>query len=393
MAVDQLKLYNNALLIIGQRELASLTEDREPRYLLDASWNLDAVEYCLEIIKPVFASKDVALSSPATSSVHGLDSVHTLPTDYITVIEVYSDNKLDQPITRYLIEGNTLVCEYDTVYLRYVSNDHVTSFTNWSASFTRVVSSYLAREICLKLTPKRYDEINDLFIDRIEAVKGLEAEKEPGQRSSVTTVTLTNDWRQIYNDALLIMGLDEITTNTDDSNRRTKLDRALDAGIVSETLEDTGWTFALTSTKIQYDPSVEPEWGYQRAHGKPVDIHRIVGLFHDEYMSQPLKAYIDEGSYFFNDQDEFFLQYISTDWLVNPSSWPTFFKRLVAARLAKDAAPSLRGEGADLENAKEVFEDRESSAKSNDAMSSPPRKLANGNWSSALFRGGYRGRP
>lgn len=393
MAVTKLQLYDNALLLIGQRALTGLTEDREPRHLLDSVYDLDAIAYCLEIVKPVFASKIVTLNTPATSSEHDLDSVHTLPSDYITVVGVYSDPKLDQPISRYLIEGNTLACEYDAIYLRYTSDDYVTDFTNWSASFSRVASAYLAREISIKLTPAKYEDISSLFIDRVEAVKGLEGEKEPAERSSVTTVTLTNDWRLVYNDALLIMGLDEITTNTDDSNRRSKLDRALDAGIVATLLEDVGWTFALTSVKSQYDPSLEPDWGYRRVHGKPSDLHRIDGLFQDEYMSHPLKAYKDEGNNFYTDDDEYYLQYVSTDWLINPSSWPTFFKRLVASKMAVDTAPSLKLEGADLENAKIVFDKRESVAKSNDAMSSPPRMIANGRWSSARFRRNYRGRP
>ncbi len=39
MAVDQLSLYNRALLIMGQRFLSDLSEEREPRRLLDQVWN------------------------------------------------------------------------------------------------------------------------------------------------------------------------------------------------------------------------------------------------------------------------------------------------------------------------------------------------------------------
>lgn len=393
MAIDQLSLYNNALLLIGQRSLGTLTEERETRHLLDGAYDLGANEYCLEIVKPVFARKTVALTSSTANTEHSLGNDFTIPTDYISIVEVYSDALLDQPISRYIIEGDTLTCDFSTIYLRYVSDDHIDDFTNWSPSFARVVSAYLGREISVKLTPKQYETINGLFTDRIEATKQLDLEREPQNRSSVTTNTLTNEWRHIYNDALQIMGLEEITQNNDDSNRRTKLDRALDSGIVSDLLEDTGWTFATTSTKSQYDPSIEPAWGYSRAHAKPDDMHRVDGLFYDEYMRQPLKLYGDEGNHFFMDEDEFILQYISKTFLSTPSSWPTFFKRLVAAKMAKDASPSLKNEGADVANAKEVFEERESSAMSNDAMSAPPRKLAGGSWAGSRFKGGYRGRP
>ena len=393
MAVDKLSLYNNSLTLIGQRTLTGLTEDREPRYLLDAAYDLDAIAYCLEIVQPVFSRKTIKLNSVTPSAQHDLDNVYTLPDDYISTFKVYSDSKLDQPIARYIIEGNTLSCEYETIYLRYISTDSVSSFDNWSPSFSHVVSAYLAKEVSVKLAPAKTEEISTLFLDRIDATKALDLDREPVERSSGTTNTLTNDWRHIYNDALLIMGLEEITANTDDSNRRTKLDRTLDAGIVSELLEDTEWTFATTSTKSQYDPSVEPAWGYQRAHAKPDDMHRIAGLFYDEYMQQPLKLYTDEGNFFFTDQDEFILSYITTDFLINPSNWPAYFKRLVASKMANDAAPSLKKEGADLDNSIAQYERRRSSSMSNDAMAAPPRKIANGKWAGSRFKGNYRGRP
>ena len=43
MAVDKLALYSNALTLLGQRSLSSLTEDRDVRYLLDGAYDLDAM--------------------------------------------------------------------------------------------------------------------------------------------------------------------------------------------------------------------------------------------------------------------------------------------------------------------------------------------------------------
>lgn len=393
MAVTKLGLYNNALLQLGQRKLSAVDEDRPNRHSLDVAYDLDANKFCLEVVRPVFASKTVALTGASTSAEHDLDSVHTLPADFITVVGVYSDSKLDQPIDRYIIEGATLACEYETVYLRYTSDDHVDSFTNWSASFAKVVSSYLARETASKINPGKIEETANLFVDTVDSARALEGEKEPVKRAPATTVTLTDTWRLIYNDALLIMGLPKITANAGDSNRRTQLDAAIDAGIVADMLENIGWQFALESTKSQYDPGIEPAWGYRRAHAEPADMHRIDGIFYDEYMQTPLKLYKHESGYFFTDNDEFYLQYVSTDYLVNPANWPMFFRRLVAAKMAKDAAPSLRTEGADADNASLVFAERESDAKGNDAVQSPPRILSAGNWTRGRYNNTNRDRP
>jgi len=388
MAVDQLGLYNNALLLLGQRSLSSLTEDREPRRRLDEIYGLEAVNFCLELSRPTFARKTSKLTSSTTSTEHDFDNVFTFSSDYVTMLEVYSDANLDQPITRYIIEGRTIACNYDTIYLRYISDGY--ALTDWTPSFVQVVSVYLARELAERLSPDKYEEIDGKFQQRVEIVRGLSKEKEPSERPTKATVTLSNSWRTIYNDALLIMGLDEITANDNDSDRRSKLDHAVNADLVESVLEDTGWNFGLTSIKSQYDPSIEPEFGYTRAHEKPIDMQIVFGIFSDEYMETPHKRYKDEGDYFFTDLDTLYIQYVDDTFLSMPSDWPVYFRRLIAARLAKDTALSL---GGDKLNADAEYSDRKFSAMSTDVMNSPPRILSQGNWTGSRFRGGNRGRP
>ncbi len=88
MAVDKLAVYNHALTLVGQRKLSAVDEDRPSRHDLDAVWDLDATQYILEIVKPKFASKTVTLNSPAAATEHSLSQVHTLPDDYLNIIEV-----------------------------------------------------------------------------------------------------------------------------------------------------------------------------------------------------------------------------------------------------------------------------------------------------------------
>jgi len=392
MAFTQLDLYNDALLLLGQRALSSLTEDQESRYRLDGAYNRQAIRYCLELTKPQFATKTLTLAAPAAGTT--FDYTHSLPTEFVTMGRewVFSDTKLDQPISRYVIEGRTIQTDYATIYVRCVSDAY--ALADWDASFGRVMGAYLALETATRLSTDDYGKIVETFTNRVQSVRELESLKVPADRSAATTVTLTNAWRHVYNDALLLMGLEEITSNTDDSNRRSKLDRALDAGLVADLLEDTGWQFGKISTQIDFDPSAEPAWGYTRAIPKPTDMHRLDGVWTDEYMRSPLKRYSDEGDYWFSDYDTVYISYVSTDFLVNPSNWPVYFKRLVAARMAKDAAPSLvKTEGADFENANMVYEERKASAMSNDVMQSPPRLLTTGNWVGSRQRGNYRGRP
>lgn len=389
----QLQIYNDAAILLGQTKLASLTEDRELRYQLDDVYNLGAADYCLQLVKPRTSTTTVKLNTPTTSAEHDLDSVHTLPADFIELVGVYSDSKLDQPISRYIIDGNTLACEFGTIYLRYTSNSFAIS--TWSPVFVRVVSAYLASEVAANVAPDDYERLVGLFQKRAEMAAKLEGEQEPVKRSAKPTNTLTNTWRQIYNDALLILGLDQITSNDDDSNRRSKLDVTLDTGLVRNLMEDNAWNFGLKTQKMDYDPSLEPVWGYNYVFAKPSDLYRLEGVYLDEYLQYPLKDYHEEGDYWYSSYQTFYVEYVSSDYLTTPDLWPSFFRRLVAARMAKDAAMSLRAEGADVQFAEMEWEKRESDAENNDAMISRPRKIAQGSWTKAMLngQGPYRGRP
>ena len=55
----QLTLYNNALHLIGERKLSSLSENRECRRLLDTVWDRPAIDDCLERGQWNFAIRSV----------------------------------------------------------------------------------------------------------------------------------------------------------------------------------------------------------------------------------------------------------------------------------------------------------------------------------------------
>jgi hypothetical protein len=203
-------------------------------------------------------------------------------------------------------------------------------------------------------------------------------------------VTLTNEWRGVYNDALLILGLDEITSNNDDSNRRAKLDRVVSTGIVANELESTHWSFGRTSTKSFFDPSIEPAFGYPKVHAVPPDLHIFHGIYQDEFMQVPLKYYKYEDGKLFTEHNEIYIEYISTTFLTNPAQWRVYYRKLIAARLACDAAKSLNLDPAE---SKVVYKDRLNSAQAIDAQESPPRLIAKGNWTGTRFKEGDRNRP
>ena len=60
---DKLSLYNGALLECGERRLGSLTENTEPRHLLDQVWNEGAIRFMLNAGPWRFATRTVELTA------------------------------------------------------------------------------------------------------------------------------------------------------------------------------------------------------------------------------------------------------------------------------------------------------------------------------------------
>lgn len=396
MAFDQLSLYNESLRIVGERPLASLAEVREPKLQLDGVLAFGAIEYCLAQVKPRFATKTTALSSFTTDPSLGFVNVFTLPSDYLETIAVYSDAKLDEPIERYVVQGNRIATDHAAIWVRYVTSAAVADLGNWTPTFARVVAGYMAYQIVPRIKPDDIERVGAQYAEATDASMAADSWKEPALRAKPTTTTLSAEWKQIYDDALFCMGLPQLISTNDDSNRRAALDAAVNQGAVLGLLEKYMWSWANTSRQIDYNPDIDTEWGYRYGFDKPADMERIKGVFSDEQLWSPVRAYADEGGYIFAENQTIYVQYVSSDMLTNPGLWPQYFRELVAAHLAVKCAP-IPGVDGSVELAMEWFKTRQSEAKNTDAMQQPPRVIQSGQWTRS--RAGWsrtpygRGRP
>ncbi len=390
----KLSLYNDALMLLGERRLDTDTEAIETRYDLDALYDNGAVDYCLEVVKPRYAVKVDQITGVAATAETTFTYQVTLPANFIALDGVFLDGLMESPVERYVREGNDLLTDVQAPYVRYIQDFATVGLTNMPPSFGRVVSAYLAAELAWKYDPDSEEVLQAKFGQRVETAGSVDMENEP-QARAFTPEILTDEWRYIYNDALNILKIDPIATNTDDSLRRNRLDIARQNGLVESVLEDQGWHFGMESKQIFYDPSIDPAWGYSFACEVPLDVHRINGVWYDEFMRNPLRDYVDEkiGSkrYILSSYNVIYMQYVSNDFITDPSLWPAYFKRLVAARLAVDANIA---EG-DVQAAIIQYQSRRSEAKSTDAINSPPTTLAVGSWSRTRRgpRGHNRHRP
>jgi hypothetical protein len=152
---NQLAIYNGALQLIGERRLASLTENRKPRRELDTAWDGGAVKYCLEQGYWNFAMRTIEADySPSVQPDFGYSRAFDKPTDWMRTSSFCSDEYFRNPIVSYADEADFWFCDYDTVYIQYLSDstEYGLNFAAWSETFVQMVQLYLASQVVLSLT-------------------------------------------------------------------------------------------------------------------------------------------------------------------------------------------------------------------------------------------------
>lgn len=160
MTTSRLTIYNNALLECGERELAPLAENREPRRLLDRVWDGGAVDYCLGQGMWKFAKRTVELAPEVSITPgFGYSNAYEIPTDFIRTAAISADEYLQTPLLQYTQEQNYWFADVSPLYVSYISNDanYGGDLSLWPLDFTRYVEAYLASMIVRRLTQNESD--------------------------------------------------------------------------------------------------------------------------------------------------------------------------------------------------------------------------------------------
>lgn len=196
----------------------------------------------------------------------------------------------------------------------------------------------------------------------------------------------------IYNGALRRLGSRSLASLTENREPRRVLDDVWgDANnVVKLALERGEWNFAIRSVEGDYSPSVEPGFGFRRAFDKPTDFRRLAALSANEYFKPPLTNddYMDEGGYWFTDQDVLYIRYVSSDgdYGLNSGLWPEIFKTYLECYLAAEACERITNSTNKVMINERAAKDALRDAKSHDAMNEGVKFMPGGSWSGA--RGG-----
>ncbi|NIR92162.1 MAG: hypothetical protein GWO08_00350 [Gammaproteobacteria bacterium] len=137
MASSKLSLINNALILIGDRPLTSLTDGTRAQI---AATNLydNVVENELSKHRWGFARKKIEISKDVAAPVGDeWQTTYTLPADMITLIKL-------EPLIKYQILGDKVYCNYSgTLYAEYI---HKPSEGDWPPYFCKMVEYALGMD-------------------------------------------------------------------------------------------------------------------------------------------------------------------------------------------------------------------------------------------------------
>lgn len=151
----QLLVYNEALRMCGERKLATLAEDREPRHLLDDVWANGGVDFCLEQGFWQFCTRFVQMDyNVAITPAFGYNRAFNKPSDWVKTAGITSDEFFTAPLIHYKDLSGFWYASIDKFYVEYVSNGvtYGNDLTIWPQVFADYVASVFARKIVIKLT-------------------------------------------------------------------------------------------------------------------------------------------------------------------------------------------------------------------------------------------------
>lgn len=187
----------------------------------------------------------------------------------------------------------------------------------------------------------------------------------------------------LYNDALLLCGERFLASLNEEREPRRLLDRVWASNGVVTCLEKGQWNFAMRTEQVDYDPSVEPDFGYNRAFQKPADWVLTTAVCEDEFFRCPLTRYTDEAGFWYSDLDTIYVRFVSSDqnYGLNIGKWPDSFREYVAEFFASKIIRKLSNSEQEEAQSIKRLSDKLKTAKSRAAMALPTSFPARGTWS------------
>jgi hypothetical protein len=173
---SQVSICNQALLLLGDKTIQSLTENTREAEVANAFYQ-DSRDHVLRDIKPNFAIRRAppGASSPGLNPV--LPVTYPLPSATAVVLGVYTQEQ--DPSTPWVVEGPSIASEIAITQIVYITREEGLEAT-FDSSFTKALAAYLAAEFSYSLTGSqpKLAELMQLYTMRKEdamTIYGMES--------------------------------------------------------------------------------------------------------------------------------------------------------------------------------------------------------------------------
>jgi hypothetical protein len=179
----KIEVYNAALTHLGEREIASLSEDNEPRRALDSVYSR-AAGYCLERGMWNFGKRTISITpSEDIAPEFGFTNAFEKPDDWVRTMRIADNENFAQPLMHMQDEAGVWYADVTPLYVEYVSNgtSYGMNLSKWPETFTDYVSIRLARLICRRITSSdsKYDEMRKDEIKALTVARANDAMNQP----------------------------------------------------------------------------------------------------------------------------------------------------------------------------------------------------------------------
>lgn len=156
MAASKLGLYNEALGHLMERKLTSLSENREPRRVLDDYWDR-VVGHCVGRHFWKWAKRVTQIDASSTTTPYfGWKYAFEIPDDWVRTYLVSTVETLNPPLWDYAEEAGFIFANFTPIYLSFISNDpqYGMNTGRWTDFFCDFVALRLASQACKRITNK-----------------------------------------------------------------------------------------------------------------------------------------------------------------------------------------------------------------------------------------------
>lgn len=162
--MSDLNRYNEALRMLGQTRLDTLTDDRPARYALDNAWS-DSLADVLEEGAWNFAKRVVKIDADtAITTVFGYANTFSKPDDWVSTLAISADEMFAVPLNQFEDNSDNWVAAVDPIYVTYVSNGALYggNLGRWTRKALKALSAQLALDTCTIITQGKGDR-EELF--------------------------------------------------------------------------------------------------------------------------------------------------------------------------------------------------------------------------------------